>query len=231
MFDLKEKTVGEVVAEDYRTAFVFKSHGIDYCCGGKRSIEKACTTKGVDMSELEKELQSVLEQPAGGIRFNDWSAGFLVDYIINNHHRYVEKKLPEILFLADKVARVHGSEHPELIHMLTLVLELNSEMRSHLQKEEMCSFPLIKDMEAGTPRTGLKSLVLDELEEEHEYAGEIMGKLDVLSDNFTPPEGACMSYAIYFRALKEFRDDLHTHVHLENNILFPKVIEMANSAA
>ena len=231
MFDFKDTTVGEVVAEDYRTAFVFKAHGIDYCCGGKRSIGKACTSNGVDVDALEKEIRSVLMQPADGMRFNDWSAGFLVDYIINNHHSYVERKLPDIIFLADKVARVHGSEHPELIEMLKLVLELNSEMLSHLQKEESVTFPRIKQMETGYSDNSFQSLVLDELEEEHEAAGGIMGELETLSKGFTPPEGACTSYVIYFKALKEFQDDLHKHVHLENNILFPKVQKMVNSVA
>jgi regulator of cell morphogenesis and NO signaling len=231
MFDIKEKTVGEVVAEDYRTAFVFKSFGIDYCCGGKRNVENACTTKNVDVDQVEKELRTVLEQPADGLRFNQWSAGFLVDYIINNHHRYVRTKLPELIYVADKVARVHSGRSPELVEMLALVRGLDIEMIEHLNKEEKDLFPVIKEIENSGGDAKLSGLLLRELEDEHELAGGIMQQLEELSNGFTPPSGACTSYVIYFKTLKEFQEDLHMHVHLENNVLFPKVLDLVHSAA
>lgn len=226
MFEVKEKTVGEVVAEDYRTAFVFKSFGIDYCCGGKRSIEKACTSKNINPDELNKELDRVLSQPENGMKFNDWSAGFLADYIINNHHIYVRNKLPELLLVANKVSRVHGNAHSELTEMLDLVKGLEVEMIEHLNKEEEELFPQIKKLENGEEQIQPGEDLLKELEDEHDHAGSIMKQLEELSNGFTPPTGACTSYRIYFKTLKEFQDDLHMHVHLENNVLFPKVEEM-----
>ena len=229
IIELKDRTVGEIVADDYRTAFVFKSFGIDYCCGGKRTISKACSAKGVDVQDLDKELQAVLTQPADGLRFKDWSASFLIDYIINNHHSYVQNKLPELTFLADKVARVHGEEQPELVEMRQLVFELNEELLAHLKKEELLSFPLIKDLESGSYVGDASKAVLKDLEEEHEEAGDLLKTLESLSNGFTPPEGACTSYVIYFKLLKEFQEDLHKHVHLENNLLFPKVDVLVQS--
>lgn len=229
--NIKNLTVGEIVAHDHRTAFVFKSYGIDYCCGGKKNVAKACATKSVDISELEKEINSVIAQPESGMKFNDWSAGFLVDYIINNHHLYVRNKLPELLYVSEKVATVHGDQNAELVEMLALVKSLYSELIDHLNKEEKELFPLIKLLETDSWNGKLNSILMKELEDEHELAGGIMAQLESLSNSFTPPEGACTSYVIYFKTLKEFQDDLHMHVHLENNVLFPKVKDLLDKAA
>lgn len=229
--NIKDQSVGEIVAADHRTAFVFKSHGIDFCCGGKKNVANACASKNVDVNELEKEIASILAQPVQGMKFNDWKVDFLVDYIVNNHHVYVKNKLPELLYISEKVARVHGERDSELLEMYALVQELHSELMNHLNKEETELFPLIKKLDDKDQSEYLSNLLLTELEDEHELAGSMMQKLETLSNNFTPPKEACTSYTIYFKTLKEFQDDLHMHVHLENNILFPKVLILLDKVA
>lgn len=228
---IKNLTVGQLVTEHYQTALVFKAYGIDFCCGGKRTVEAACASKQVDVLEFEKKIREVLTQPHSGPRFNDWSNAFLIDYIINNHHSYVRQTLPELLFLAEKVARVHGEAHPELLEMRQLVHALNSELLEHIDKEEKESFPLIKALETEGFEGKVNQILLDELEDEHEVAGGLMKQLEAISNAFTPPEGACTSYTVYFKLLQEFQDDLHKHVHLENNVLFPKVELQALAAS
>ncbi|MBO6795306.1 MAG: iron-sulfur cluster repair di-iron protein [Balneolaceae bacterium] len=226
MNTIEQKPIGEIVAEDYRTAFIFKNFGIEYCCGGKKSLAQACASRSVDLEEVLKQIESATQHRPEENRFNEWSASFLIDYIINNHHVYVKEKLPFLMFLAGKVARVHGYEHPELIKMNRLVQELNSEMMNHMSKEEGSSFPLIKKLETNGKIEEKNDLLIAELEDEHEAAGAIMEELRSLSNQFQFPEGACSSYQIYFKTLNEFEEDLHKHVHLENNVLFTKVEQL-----
>ncbi len=220
---IANKPIGEIVAEDYRTAFVFKNFGIEYCCGGKKTLAKACASKNIEMDEILREIESVTQHQAQENKYNEWSSGFLIDYIVNNHHKYVQEKLPFLLFLSDKVARVHGAERPELVAMNTLVQELNSELLAHLEKEEEHTFPLIKKLEAEEVSPETEEFLIAELEDEHEAAGSILEQLSELSNEYQFPQGACSSYQIYFKTLQEFQDDLHKHVHLENNVLFAKV--------
>ena len=149
---------------------------------------------------------------------------------MNNHHSYVVKTLPELVFLAEKVSRVHGDLNPELHQMQELVLTLNTELLNHLKKEEEELFPAIKANALNTYLNNkkLKETILNELEGEHEIAGDLMRQLEEITHGFVPPIGACTSYVIYFKTLKEFQDDLHRHVHLENNVLFPKVLEQVS---
>ncbi|WP_290711979.1 hemerythrin domain-containing protein, partial [Flavihumibacter sp. CACIAM 22H1] len=170
-------------------------------------------------------------QPATGLpSFKDWSAGLLVNYIVEMHHAYVLKTLPDLLFYADKVARVHGREHPELIDIQQLVTLVNEEMRDHMQKEEGVLFPFIQQLQAAAdqsttlpqPFFATVENPITRMEQEHEQVGAAMARINQLTDSYTIPEGACGSYQFYLRLLQEFENDLHLHVHLENNILFPK---------
>lgn len=226
MNTIEQKPIGEIVAEDYRTAFVFKNFGLEYCCGGKKTLASACASKNIDVDELLREIATATEHRAEENRYNEWSPSFLIDYIVNNHHKYVQEKLPFLLFLAGKVARVHGYEQPELIKMNQLVNDLNDEMINHLTKEEKHTFPLIKQLEINGISSINEDFLISELEDEHKAAGAIMEQLRELSNQFQFPEGACSSYQIYFKTLNEFEEDLHKHVHLENNVLFAKVESM-----
>jgi regulator of cell morphogenesis and NO signaling len=231
-------TIGELVANDWRKAEVFKSYGIDYCCGGKRTVEEACARKGINPAVVESDLRRIDNRALSGTpNFKIWELDFLVDYIVNNHHKYVTAAIPFLRELSMKVARVHGDVHPELIEIDDYARQVTEELSMHMRKEEAILFPFIKKL-ALARRDGVTvqppsfetiANPINEMEEEHLSAGEAMETIEKLSDQFTPPPNACMSYRVLFAKLQEFQQDLHQHVHLENNILFPKAIEIEKS--
>ncbi|MBK7869880.1 MAG: iron-sulfur cluster repair di-iron protein [Saprospiraceae bacterium] len=228
---MNHQTIGEIVAQDYRAANVFKRYGIDFCCGGKRSVADACIEKGVDLAVLEQELSELNRQPSPlQMSYQNWSADFLADYIINRHHAYVRKATPEITAYAEKVAKVHGKRHPETVEIFYNWKALSSELESHLLKEENILFPYIKKMaktednQSFRPPFGTVQNPINIMEMEHDEAGELIHAIRKLSNDFTPPEDACTTYRVLFSMLEEFENDLHEHVHIENNILFPKAI-------
>ncbi|HLT47960.1 MAG TPA: iron-sulfur cluster repair di-iron protein [Rubricoccaceae bacterium] len=221
------RTVGDLVAEDYRRAAVLKRFGIDFCCGGGRTLEAACQKKGVAVDDVMRALEAADGRgSAPEARVTAWSPGFLADYIVNEHHGYVRESTFVLRAFTQKVARVHGGARPELVEIATLFEELASELEEHMDAEEAAVFPRIKALSGGAgPASGpsLEALI-SELEAEHDRAGELMREIRRLSDDYTPPEGACNTYRAAFAKLEEFEDDLHRHVHLENNVLFPKAL-------
>lgn len=228
---MNQQTIGEIVAQDFRTAGVFKRFGIDFCCGGKRPLQEACEEKGIDTAAVEQAL-AMLQQQSSALQtsYQDWSADFLADYIVNRHHAYVRKAIPEITAFAEKVARVHGKRHPETLEIFYNWKALATELDSHLLKEENILFPYIKrlanNQENSTPPFGTVENPIRMMESEHEDAGELMRNIRTLSSDFTPPEDACTTYRVLFSFLAEFETDLHEHIHLENNILFPKAVRL-----
>jgi regulator of cell morphogenesis and NO signaling len=238
MENIRNKSVGEIVKLDFRAADVFSSYGIDFCCGGKISVAEACVNAKTDMSLVISALESMKNLQASAVHdFNSWNIGFLADYIQNTHHQYVSKAIPQILPLAQKVADVHGEHHSEVIMINELFNDLADELLSHMQKEEQILFPYIKQLvvnkSAGNCESdscfGSVMGPISVMEQEHENAGVILKELFRLSDGYTPPEDACNTFRVLYGKLKEFEDDLHRHIHLENNILFPKAIEMEQS--
>lgn len=226
---LSKKPVGEIVAEDYRTAQVLRSYGLDFCCGGGKTLEKACSSKKVEVDLVISELESLNKVKETEDNYNEWSLDFLADYIVNNHHSYVRKMLPELAFYAEKVSRVHGDRDPELNEIRELVYVLQKEMMVHLQKEEEDLFPQIKDLVRESKKGSVKEAIVEALEDEHDSAGELMAQIETLTKGFNPPSSACSSYRVLFQNLEGFQNDLHKHVHLENNILFPKALKMERS--
>ncbi len=233
----KEQKVGEIVAEDYRTAGVFKKFGLDFCCGGGKPVAEACEQKGINLNTLLDELEAVTTEGDDSHNYKEWSPELLIDYIEQRHHRFVRSKLPEIETYAKKVAKVHGSRHEELNEILDEFLMLKDELLDHLEKEEQMLFPYIKELvridQTGEkmekePDFGSVEDPVEMMEEEHDEAGEAMAKIQKWTNNFTPPEDACATYRVLFQNLEGFQDDLHKHVHLENNILFPKALELEN---
>ena len=231
----KPRTVGEWVAADYRTASIFREFGIDFCCGGKRTLAEVCRQKGIDLAALE---QALSEPKSGGetpaLPFNEWDLPFLIDYIVNVHHRYVLDKLPQIEQYADKVATVHGEAHPETRKIAGQWKAVSSELTAHLQKEERILFPYLTELcrvrddkeAAAVPPFQTAANPIRVMEAEHDAAGELLHELRRLSDDFTPPDGACNTYRVLYALLAEFEADLHQHVHLENNLLFPKALAL-----
>lgn len=225
-----EPTIGEIVANDFRAASIFKEAGIDFCCGGNKSITEACREKGADEPDLIRQLDALTQTPVtGAMNFKDWELGFLSDYIVNTHHKFVLKNLPELVFYTHKIAEVHGGHHTELIEVNSLFTKINEELLQHLKNEEEVLFPAIKEAEKiATP--GVKSTIISEItrmQGEHEFAGGAMDKINVLTQNYLIPDDACNTYRVALKLLEQFEDDLHIHVHLENNILYPKALKLA----
>jgi regulator of cell morphogenesis and NO signaling len=226
--DLRHKAVGDIVAGDFRTAGIFAGAGIDFCCGGKQSLSEACLEKGLDISNLETELKSVMDLPmTPSQNFNEWELDFLCDYIINTHHKFVVKKLPELVFYTQKIAAVHGVHHPELIEVSRLFEKINEELTQHLHHEEEVVFPAIKSVVGNGvwDKIAIKAEI-DRLRGEHDFAGGSMDQINRLTGGYNMPGDACNTYMVTLKLLKEFEDDLHIHVHLENNILFPKTLQL-----
>lgn len=222
-------SIGEIVAYDFRAAEIFKNAGIDFCCGGKKSLESACEEKSIDPSVLVmklKELEKV--QVNQNQSFKEWELSFLIDYIVNTHHKYVLKSLPELVFYTKKIASVHGLSHPELIEVEDLFERINTELLQHLKKEEEVLFPSIKEViNSSSPE--VKATIISEINRmsaEHEFAGGAMDKINDITSNYLVPADGCNTYSVTFKLLKQFEDDLHVHVHLENNILYPKALAL-----
>jgi len=228
-----EETLGQIAANDLRKAEVFKKYGLDFCCGGKKTVKEACAEKGIDATKVEQELQQADKAPnTRPLPYGEWNLDFLADYIVNTHHSYVRKSMPDLSAYANKVKQVHGQQHPELIRIHELVEEVIDEMSSHMIKEEKILFPYIKELvsanngEAHASQLGSVKNPINMMEMEHELVGKNMEEIRQLSNDYTLPEDACASYSLLFRMLEEFEDDLHLHIHLENNILFPKALEV-----
>lgn len=234
METVDERTVGQIVTDDYRTAQVFQKYGLDFCCGGNRTIEEACEKKGVEVRQVVQELDALANEGTKNDNYDQWSLDFLVDYIVNNHHEFTRNKLPEIGKYAKKVAKVHGERHEELQEIYYEFTMLHTEIFNHLDKEERILFPYIKQLveakkvgdQLEEPEFGGAANPIAMMEDEHDEAGTSMAKIRRLSNNFTPPEDACTTYRILFENLEAFEKDLYKHVHLENNILFPKALEL-----
>jgi regulator of cell morphogenesis and NO signaling len=225
--NLLSHSVGEIVAADFRTAEIFKNAGIDFCCGGNKSLEQACREKNINYSSLIGKIEVLKSRPVEqSFNFKDWNLSFLADYIVNNHHTYVLKAIPELVGYTRKIASVHGMNHPELIEVADLFGKVKEELLQHLKMEEEILFPAIKTAYAA-PTDTLRNIIRNEtarLNQEHEFAGEAIDKIRILTQNYTVPEDACHTYRLALIQLHRFEDDLHIHVHLENNVLFPRAL-------
>ena len=231
----KKQTVANVVAANIKTAHVFKKHGIDFCCGGGITIEKACSKNDVEYDILKKELEAIEENVSNAHNYNSWNLSFLVDYIVYVHHKYVEQSIPLLLEYALKVANVHGHHYKEVVEINNLVIEVSKELIIiHMKREELILFPFIKQLVISNennskltlPNFGTVNNPINMMENEHEKAGDIFKRIAQLSNNYTPPEEACNTFRALYSKLEEFEQDLHHHIHLENNILFPKAIKL-----
>ena len=233
-----EKTLGQLAAEDFRKAQVFKKYGLDFCCGGNKTLKQACLEKDLDVKTLNQELQNMNQiAPANRpLAYQDWTLDLLTDYIVQVHHSYVKKNMPDLQAYARKVMTVHGSRHPELNSVNELVEASVEELSEHLLKEEQILFPYIKSLVAASASKkavaapfGTVRNPIQMMEQEHEQVGNNFKELRRITNNFLIPEDACASYSMLYRLLADFEEDLHLHIHLENNILFPKAIQLQKS--
>ena len=233
-----KKTVGSFVTENYRTASIFDKYGIDYCCRGNRSLDEACNEVAADKQAVLNELEILTDdKPADDNDPAHWPLDLLADYIEKKHHRYVEKAIPELFAYLEKVVNAHGSKHPEVKEIAEHFKQSAGELTKHMKKEELLLFPYIKKMvEAenhGGPRPkamfGNVQNPIAMMMQEHENEGERFRLIAGLSNNYEAPADGCNTYRVTYGLLKAFQDDLHRHIHLENNILFPKAIAVEAS--
>lgn len=230
-----QSIIGELVAQDYRTASVFQSYGIDFCCKGNRTITEVCTSRNISLNILVEALQvAIQERESQSAAYHSWPLDLLADYIEKIHHHYVETKTREIVPFLQKIVKVHGDRHPELAEVEHLFLQAAGELAAHMKKEELVLFPYIRKMVKAKaadeplpqPHFGTISNPIAMMHREHDTEGERFREMARLTENYVPPHDACNTYRVTFSMLKEFEEDLHFHIHLENNILFPKAMEM-----
>jgi regulator of cell morphogenesis and NO signaling len=227
--------IGELVAQDYRAASIFKKNGIDFCCQGNRTIKDACVAKNVDSNLLVTELNNTCQEKATDTTdYQSWPIDLLADYIEKKHHRYVQDKTVEIQPYLDKICNVHGERHPELLEIRDDFYASVIELAAHMKNEEQILFPFIRKMAMAKQESvkvdaahfGTVNNPIQAMMNEHTVEGDRYRKIESLSNNYTPPQDACNTFRVTFALLQEFEQDLHLHIHLENNILFPKAIEM-----
>lgn len=229
------KSIGAYVAQDYRVADVFEKYGIDFCCGGQASFAATCQEKNLDPDKILQEIEAVKSEPIqNSENYSAWALPFLCDYIVNTHHVYLKENDDQIAAYARKIAKVHGEHHPEVIEIAAIFEEIAADMAVHLEEEEEVFFPALKRADAAVksgqnPDVGDSALIKTELarlHDDHEQIGEAVHRIRHLANDYAIPADVCNTFVITYRKLREFEEDLHKHVHLENNILFLKATEL-----
>lgn len=236
MTSYAEQMVGNIAAANAATLRIFEANGIDYCCGGKLSLEQACSRAHVEIGTVIAALEALDRQPVAQPEknWNDASASELINHIVEKHHSFVRAEIPRIEALLVKVNGRHGAAHPELGRVQELFGAVAQELQSHLMREEQVLFPYIRQMEASNRGNGPApsacfgsvEFPISRMLADHDDAGELFASMRSSTNGYALPDGSCQSYAALYRALDEFERDLHQHIHLENNILFPRAIEI-----
>ena len=230
-----DSTIGEIVKKNFKTAPLFHANKIDYCCGGHQTISEACEKANVEPINLINQLEDIIKSIDSDTEYiNSMELDSLCDYIVGRHHSYVEKNIPFLKESLDKICFAHGANHPELFEIRDLFFASADELTKHMQKEEIILFPYIKKMiqvkskgeVLQSPNFGNVSNPIETMMQEHENEGERFEKISAISNNYTIPPDACTTYQAAFIQLKEFENDLHKHIFLENSILFPKAINL-----
>lgn len=228
------KSVGDFVAEDFRVATVFEKYGIDFCCGGQTPLAALCQEKAIDRTAILREIEAIKSTPPERSQnYAAWELSFLADYIVNTHHAYLNENTGPISSYAHKIAKVHGAHHPELILIATRFDLIANDLTAHLREEEDVLFPTIKRIEAAqkagnAPAKKDRATIrgsLETLHLEHETIGDAVYEIRHLAKDYEIPADVCNTFVVTYEKLKEFEDDLHKHVHLENNILFLKATQ------
>jgi regulator of cell morphogenesis and NO signaling len=240
MSNLSKESVGSIVAQNWKMASVFQKYGIDFCCMGEAILADACRDKGVDLDTVMKELvASFNEMTEPEPDYNGWGLDLLADYIESKHHKYAADIMPRLLANLNKICTVHGENHPELFEIRDLFRDVSHELTVHMKREEFMIFPVIKKMVSSLQKKqnipsqtyGTIQNPIAVMMQDHEREGDRLRTIARLSDNYTPPIGGCSTYKVSFSMLEDFERDLHKHIHLENNILFPKAILLEKDLA
>ena len=229
MTNLAEQTLATIVTNNHFTVPVLEKYNLDFCCKGKRTLTDACMEKGLSVETVAGELENSLAAlQSNKMPFTEMTVDQLISYILIHHHFYVKQSMPTILGHLEKVAAKHGGHFPYMIEVLNLFKEIDAEMTLHMHKEEVMLFPRIKEIAALQDAHQNRNVVagyiaapIQVMEQEHDHAGNILYQIRALTNNYTPPAEACTTFQVCLAELKEFEEDLHRHVHLENNLLFP----------
>lgn len=226
----EESIVRDIVTKFPKASDLFKAYRIDFCCGGNRKIIDAITERNLSADEVLSKLNALYQE---SIALNeakiDWeNASYreLIDHIINKHHRYLNEELPNLSPYVTRLLRVHGAGQPHLAQIHRLFNELQVELEQHLIKEESEDFPLILEVEQNRTKENVEKLekVVEHLESDHSHAGDLLKEIREVTNDFTPPEHACGTYRLVYQRLEELESNMFEHIHLENNILFPRAV-------
>jgi regulator of cell morphogenesis and NO signaling len=232
--DFAGLTLSEIVNRNFKAAAVFEKYNLDFCCGGKKPVAEACREKGLSSSQVFEELQTIENKGSRNDNYADWEIDFLIDYVVNNHHAYINRMIPILSAHTQKIAAVHGKNHPKLLKVAESFEKIYKELRQHMMKEEQMLFPFVKLL-AITKRSGKKTEApffgtvknpIRMMEAEHQAAGDEMYEIRSLTNGYSIPEDGCSTYSVTMQELKDFEEDLHKHIYLENYILFPKAVEL-----
>jgi regulator of cell morphogenesis and NO signaling len=234
MENISTQTLASIVTMNSNSVSVFEKYSLDFCCNGKRTLTEACLSKGLSVSEIAAELEKHMQPKISNqLPYEEMTAEQLISYILIHHHFYVKQSIPQIVFHVEKVANKHGERFPYMMEVLEIFKEIQEEMTAHMQKEEVILFPRIKQLETlikeGNLTTEFKNAVASPIAvmmSEHDHAGNLLYKIRELTNNYQAPDGACTTFKVSLNELKEFEEDLHRHVHLENNHLFIKAKDM-----
>lgn len=234
MKDYTQMTVGQIVADNFGNAAVFDRYGIDFCCNGARSLPDACHAAGVEVEQVVAGLAATTSGESAFADFKSWDTDLLADYILKYHHRNIRTQGPAIERLLTKVCNVHGDNHPELFEVQALFLGSLADLESHLEKEEVMLFPYIYELceaerthsHVGGFHCGTVEAPIRVMMAEHDAEGERYREISRLLNGYPTPVDACDSYRLLLIRLKEFEQALHHHIHLENNIVFPRAIAL-----
>jgi regulator of cell morphogenesis and NO signaling len=228
MLEYKNHTLAAIVSDRHQAAAVFEKYHLDFCCKGKRTLQQACAEKNIPVEPILEELQQVFE-PGSAVEdqlLGTMSVSQLTDYIVLKHHVYVKHAMPVIYQHLNRVATKHGERFPYMQQVFNLFATLQLEMDSHMQKEEMVLFPRIKEVDKALEQKSDQPVINAGYISNPEEAGELLAQIRQLTNDYTPPPDACTTFRISLAELRSFEEDLHRHIHLENNILFPRIVKM-----
>jgi regulator of cell morphogenesis and NO signaling len=230
---LTATTIGEIVATDVRTAGVFEQFGIDFCCGGRRCLADACRSASADPSVVIRALDALPPSQDVGDDVTLWPIGKLIDHIVSCHHAYIRTTVPTITRYLSKLAVVHGERHPELASVRMYFERMAADLSQHMVKEEHVLFPYLRELARDQTSSGRMASPfgtvrnpIDMMEREHREAADSLRRIRELTQGFTAPADGCTTYAVCMAELAAFERNLHEHVHLENNVLFPRALQL-----
>lgn len=223
--NIQNRTLRDIVSENFNAAVLFDAYGLDYCCNGGQTLEDACSERGIESTKVITGLFQ-LETDSSSQRYFRWDVSFLIDYILNNHHSFIRDAAPVITTHLEKSVTAHGDNHPELHQVISIFNECSNGLSEHLLKEEQVLFPYIKKLQQYGVASGMIEQPIAVMLQEHETVGSELREIRELLNDYSVPDDACTTLQLVYKELEAFESDIHKHVFLENAVLFPKAIRL-----